>query len=570
MAEKFWKMQKAKEDDDSAEILFYGVIAEASSWFEDNITPKSFVDDLSDLGKVSTIKVRINSPGGDLFAGNAIYNILKNHKARIVSYVDGIAASAASVVLMAGDEIVSPRNGMVMIHNPSSAARGDARDFRKMADMLDKARETMLAIYEDRTGLDRTKLIGMLNSETWLPAKEAIELGFVDRIDEQVSISAEIRGENLVVNGCSFSVSDFGNIPETFAKPSNRKLPSISVSMDGDKTLFNLWQPFINNGVKEDERLVYGYSTLFGVEDYDDERMTREAIDKALPAYMENPIIDEVHKGRPVGEAPFLKVDDKGLLTGARIYDDAAWKKVKSKKYKGFSLDGEVLAVRESVIDGKLVTELVDVRIDAISLCDRPKCPGAVYQMVTNQGGKLVLCIRKGGEIDIMAENSGTQATQDSSFKAAVKDVLDWIKGEGKDEVTAALGIDMSNYATKDDISNVAKSIGDLTSMITDLVAKSEQPVAVSVEEPTAIAEPIPAAPEVSDLGELPKALEGIGDAIASLAKATEETASRVSQIETARGMRKSSDITGDESDDVAVKDEKLWGSALPKASSAS
>lgn len=558
----FWTMKKSIGGD--PEILFYGEISE-SSWWDDEISPKSFADDLALLGDVSNITVRINSPGGDLFAANAIYNILKNHKARVTTYVDGLAASAASIVLMAGDEIVMPRNGMIMIHNPATGVWGDAREMRKMADALDTARETMLATYEAKTGQTRDKLIGLLNSETWLTAKDAVDLGFADRVDEQMAIAASLHGKTLVVNGFSFDASKFEKIPENFAKPTSSKIPSIMVSREGDKTRFVLWQPFIENGVKEDERLVYGYSTLFGVEDYDGERMTREAIEKALPGYMEDPVIDEVHNGKQVGDAPILQIDDSGLLTGAHVSDDGAWGKVKDNTYKGFSLDGDVLAVRESVVDGRLVTDLVEVRIDAISLCDRPKCPGAVYQLVTNQGGSLVLCIKEGGENKVADEKTGAQSG-DQENKTVFADILAWIKGEGKDEMTAALGIDMSNYATKEDFDGIKNSVSGISTKLDEFLAKLDQKAgddAAGAGDSKAVEDAKAAAGAAAQNSgdDFTKVIENLGKTMTSLVATMEDVSQRTTALEESKGMRKSVDAVGKTGE---TKGEDLWDGVFP------
>ncbi len=566
----FWTMRKSI-DGDTPEILFYGVISE-SSWWDDEISPKQFADALSLLGNVSSIKIRINSPGGDLFAGNAIYNILKNHPAKIISYVDGIAASAASIVLMAGDEIVMPRNGMIMIHNPSAMAVGDARDMRAMADMLDTARETMLAIYEARTGNERQKLIGLLNSETWLTAKDAVELGFADSIDEQMSIAASISDDKLIVNGLSFETDKFfkAGVPDILIKKQERKVtsktPVISVHKDGDKTLYNLWCPFIENGVKEDKRMVYGYSTIFDVVDYDNQFMTREAIEDALPAYAEFAAIDVRHDGRIVGEAPVLQIDDVGLLTGAHIFEDEAWGKVEDGTYKGFSLGGEILAVQEKVIEGQLAEAIVKVNIGMISLCDRPKCPGAVYHLVSNQGGSLVLCIQKGGENKIMADEKKTEAEEQEN-KTLIAAFVDWIKGEGKDEVTAALGIDLSNYATKEDINGINNSVGEMKTSLADFIAKMEKSGeggdGKSGDEAAAGAGDGKAAAEAQNAAsDFTKVIESLGTTMASVATTLEDVVKRTAALEGSKGMRKSVDAVGGEG--ITDEKEKLWEGAVP------
>jgi len=133
------------------------------------------------------LELRINSGGGDVFEGNSIYALLSSWKNkegnRLTIYVDGLAASIASVIAMAGTEIVMSTNSLMMIHNPwTPAAAGDASDLRETAAVLDKVRETILAVYADRTGLDRETIGNLMDEETWLSAEEAINFGFADRL----------------------------------------------------------------------------------------------------------------------------------------------------------------------------------------------------------------------------------------------------------------------------------------------------------------------------------------------------------------------------------------------------
>ena len=141
---KFWNIKKAN---DEGELILYGDIS-SSSWFGDEVTPKQFKSDLASLGDVKKLNIYINSGGGDVFAGQAIYTMLKRHNAKKTVYVDGLAASIASVIAMAGDEIIIPANGMIMIHNPWTVMGGSATDFRKIADQLDLIRDTIAVVYE--------------------------------------------------------------------------------------------------------------------------------------------------------------------------------------------------------------------------------------------------------------------------------------------------------------------------------------------------------------------------------------------------------------------------------------
>jgi ATP-dependent Clp protease protease subunit len=221
-AKRFWKFQAATTKN-SAELLLYGPISE-SSWWDDNVTPKQFAEDLNALGDIDDLMVRINSGGGDVFAGQAIHSILKSHKAKVTVMVDGLAASIASVIAMAGDTIIMPRNAMMMIHNPWTWSYGNANDFRKLADDLDKIREGILAAYLDKSGMDRDQLIGLLDAETWLTAEEAKSYGLIDQVDagKQVAASLSIRPGILTMNGLEFDLSRFKNRPQVPVGPVNQ------------------------------------------------------------------------------------------------------------------------------------------------------------------------------------------------------------------------------------------------------------------------------------------------------------------------------------------------------------
>jgi ATP-dependent Clp protease, protease subunit len=154
------------------------------------IPAKTFLDELKALGPVPELTVRINSPGGSVFDGVAIYNALKRHDAAITVWIDGIAASIASMIAMAGDEVVMPENTMLMLHDPSGLVMGTASDMRAMAEALDRMKAGMVAAYRDKSGRDDAEIEGLLAAETWLSAQEAIALGLADRVEEQVRMAA--------------------------------------------------------------------------------------------------------------------------------------------------------------------------------------------------------------------------------------------------------------------------------------------------------------------------------------------------------------------------------------------
>ncbi|HCT63748.1 MAG TPA: Clp protease ClpP [Lachnospiraceae bacterium] len=190
---KFWEFKNSAKNE--GELYLYGEIASSQGWFSDGteITPTGFKEELDGLGDISTLNVYINSPGGDVFAGQAIYSILKRHKAKVNVYIDGLAASIASVIAMAGDTIHMPKNSMMMIHNAWTMAAGNAKDFRKMADDLDKIGESIQETYLAKaTDMKKEDLVALLDAETWLTAKECLELGLCNVVDEEKAIAASI------------------------------------------------------------------------------------------------------------------------------------------------------------------------------------------------------------------------------------------------------------------------------------------------------------------------------------------------------------------------------------------
>lgn len=224
MPRKFWNIRNAADEPGVGELLLYGPIGsdDGLSWLFDNITPKQFREDLDALGAISELRVFINSPGGDVFAGQAIHTMLRRHPANVTAYVDGLAASIASVVAMAGDRIIMPRNAMMMVHNPMTIALGDAEEFRQVADTLDQIRESIVAAYQGKTGMEHDELVALLDAETWMTAEEAVEQGFADEIEEAKQVAASMIGDRLVVNGQEMDLGRFRNRPRM---PEETRLP---------------------------------------------------------------------------------------------------------------------------------------------------------------------------------------------------------------------------------------------------------------------------------------------------------------------------------------------------------
>ncbi len=169
-----------------------GTIAE-ESWFDDDVTPQLFKDELN-AGN-GDITVWINSPGGDCVAAAQIYNMLTNYKGKVTVKIDGIAASAASVIAMAGDTVLVSPVSMLMIHNPATIAWGDHAQMQKAIDMLSEVKESIINAYVLKTGLSRPKLSHLMDAETWMDANKAVELGFADEIMTRAKAEPEKEPE---------------------------------------------------------------------------------------------------------------------------------------------------------------------------------------------------------------------------------------------------------------------------------------------------------------------------------------------------------------------------------------
>ena len=163
-------------------LTLNGTIAE-ESWFDDDITPQLFKDELN--SGTGNITVWINSPGGDCVAAAQIYNMLMDYKGNVTVKIDGIAASAASVIAMAGTEVLMSPVSTMMIHNPATVAMGDHNEMQKAIEMLNEVKESIINAYEIKTGLSRAKLSHLMDSETWMNANKAVELGFADGINSR-------------------------------------------------------------------------------------------------------------------------------------------------------------------------------------------------------------------------------------------------------------------------------------------------------------------------------------------------------------------------------------------------
>lgn len=188
--DKNWFQMKATSET-TADIYIYD---EIGGW---GISARRFTEDLIALGNLSHINLHIHSPGGEVFEGIAIYNQLKNHNASITVYIDGLAASMASVIAMVGDEVIMPTNAMMMIHKPWGVSWGDADDMRDYADLLDKVENVLIPAYMEKTGRTKEEIEAMLSEETWLTAEECVEHGFANSIIEPVKAMASLSSKRI-------------------------------------------------------------------------------------------------------------------------------------------------------------------------------------------------------------------------------------------------------------------------------------------------------------------------------------------------------------------------------------
>ena len=192
-------------------LELYGTIAE-ESWFDDDITPAMFREEL--FAGDGDIVIWINSPGGDCIAASQIYSMLMDYKGNVTVKIDGVAASAASVIAMAGTQVLMAPTALMMIHNPMTVAFGDHTDMQKAIEMLDEVKESIINAYEIKTNLSRAKLSHLMDSETWMNANKAVELGFADDIlaDEKQAVSIPAYAfsgravENALLNKISAKV----------------------------------------------------------------------------------------------------------------------------------------------------------------------------------------------------------------------------------------------------------------------------------------------------------------------------------------------------------------------------
>lgn len=205
----FWNFQDSTGGD-AADLYIYGPIVSSASWWDDSIDAVQFSDDLKALGG-KDVTVHINSPGGDVFAAHAIHNQLIAYAGNVDVIIDGIAASAATIIAMAGARITMPTNSMMMIHNPAMGLDDHytADDLDKYANALRAVRQSIIAAYMKRVSVDQTQIEQMMDAETWLTAQECVDLGLADAVDGR--INSVLDGNNLIVNSLKIDITNYKN-----------------------------------------------------------------------------------------------------------------------------------------------------------------------------------------------------------------------------------------------------------------------------------------------------------------------------------------------------------------------
>jgi len=208
MNKKFWNWVK---NEDGRTLYLDGAIAE-ETWLGDEVTPKQFKSEL--FSGEGDITIWVNSPGGDVFAASQIYNMLMDYKGKVTVKIDGIAASAASVIAMAGGEVLISPTGLFMVHNPMTVAIGDTVEMEKAISMLSEVKEAIINAYELKTGLSRTKLSHLMDSESWFNAKKAVELGFADAIMFESKEEMTPTNEGVIFSRMSVMNSILSKLPQ--------------------------------------------------------------------------------------------------------------------------------------------------------------------------------------------------------------------------------------------------------------------------------------------------------------------------------------------------------------------
>lgn len=261
MKKKFWNIVK-NEEENSADIILYGTIGSDEYW--NDICDKTVKEEIGNLGDVENINLYINSPGGSVFAAVAIANTLKNHKAKVIAFIDGLAASAATIITSACDVVKMPRNALFMIHNPLTWAYGNKQELEKTGILLDKVKDSILETYLAKAkNKTKEELSTLMDEEKWFNAEEAKEYGFIDEIVGEVE-NLQTVNNLLIVNNLAFDISKFKNFPESkpiepATEPTQNMATNIAEEMTEEKfkaSYPELYESIVNQAIQGERKRI--------------------------------------------------------------------------------------------------------------------------------------------------------------------------------------------------------------------------------------------------------------------------------------------------------------------------
>ncbi len=354
---KFWQIKN--QSNEEVDLLIYDAIGEGNN-------PKELALAINNI-KAPVLNIRINSGGGDLFAGQAIYNIIKGFNGLKRVYIDGIAASAASIIAMAGGEIIIPSNTLLMIHNAQALSYGDSQHFNKLANDLNKMNSTLVAVYQQKTGLEANKIQEMLDNETWLSANEALELGFVTQVVDAMDIVAKVTSNKFFLNGIFVETNNIKNksrLQQFFKDNShgNNCSDGTNANNFGSATdiinSYNSTSSFTgNNDTTDNTSDIYNNNNFFTKENNVAKNITLESFKQEYTGIYNEIFNAGIETGIQVEKAR-LKAIDELAITGHKelIY---------SAKYTK-SISPEILALQVLKAEQALKTQyLADTTFDA-------------------------------------------------------------------------------------------------------------------------------------------------------------------------------------------------------------
>ena len=249
MSKKFWSVVNLANSE--AEIKLYGPIASGHSWFDngDEVTANDFIKDLESLGG-KDLTVRINSPGGDVFAAHTIHNQLLAYKGNVTVIIDGLCASAATIVAVAGKKIIMPSNALFMIHNPAIGLDDyyGAEELNKVLNALKGVKDSIIAAYRKRCKVSDVEISQMMDAETWMGAQECLDKGFIDEIAG--TVKAVRNGNSLIINSLTVDLSGYKNLAsiKNHVKEADNMPDKVNTFFDEAINFFkNFSKPAANN-----------------------------------------------------------------------------------------------------------------------------------------------------------------------------------------------------------------------------------------------------------------------------------------------------------------------------------